>query len=113
MDLHEHFISCEGTTGVVQSSQGVLEPISKNLLSEVQIICQLAKATLGEKSKVGWTKFEKDYDTIRDDIEQVVKGFDDYNKRVRIKGGFYLPNGPREQQFKTDSSKAVFFRYAT
>ena len=111
-DIHdgmEHFVSCEGTTGVIQSSKGVLEPVSKDLLSEVVIICRLAKATFGEKSKVNWDKFEKNYDTIRDDIQKIVKGFDDYNKRVRIKGGFYLPNGPRIQKFETETSKAIFF----
>ena len=53
-DIHdgmEHFVSCEGTTGVVQSSQGVLEPVSKYLLSEVVIVCRLAKATLGKRVK--------------------------------------------------------------
>lgn len=111
-DIHdnmEHFVSTEGTTGVVQSSKGVLEPVSKHLLSEVQIVCRLAKATLGEKSKVDWDKFEKNYDTIRDDIEKVVKGFDDYNKRVRVKGGFYLPNKPRDMKFETEKNKAIFF----
>ncbi len=86
-----------------------MEPISKDLLSEVQILCRLAKATLGEKSKVDWNKFEKNYDAIRDDIQQVVKGFDDYNVRVRMKGGFYLPNGPRQQKFETEIGKAYFF----
>ncbi|RYE19489.1 MAG: hypothetical protein EOP42_28995, partial [Sphingobacteriaceae bacterium] len=111
-DIHdgaEHFVSTEGTTGVIQSSKGVLEPVSKDLLSEVQIICRLAKATLGQRSKVKWDSFEKDYDTIRDDIQKVVKGFDNYNERIRVKGGFYLPNGPREQQFDTESGKAIFF----
>ena len=111
-DIHdgmEHFVSCEGTTGVVQLSKGVLKPVSNDLLSEPVILCRLAKATLGEKSKVNWDRFEKNYDTIRDDIQRIVKGFDNYNERVRIKGGFYLPNGPREQKFETESSKAIFF----
>ncbi len=111
-DIHhdtEHFVTTEGTTGVVQTSKGVLQPISDDLLSEVQIVCQLAKATLGAKSKVEWNQFEKNYDTIREDIQKVVKGFDDYNKRVRVKGGFYLPNGPREKKFATESGKAYFF----
>ncbi len=111
-DIHdgkEHFISCEGTTGVVQSSKGVLNPVSTDLLSEIVILCRLAKATLGTKSKVNWNKFETDYDTVRDDIQKVVKGFDNYNERVRIKGGFYLPNGPRIQKFDTESGKACFF----
>lgn len=111
-DIHdgtEHFVSTEGTTGVIQSSKGVLKPVSGDLLSEPVIVCRLAKATLGSKSKVDWNRFEKNYDTIREDIEKVVKGFDDYNKRVRIKGGFYLPNGPREQKFETESGKASFY----
>ncbi len=110
-DIHdgqEHFVTTEGTTGVVQSSKGVLTPVSNDLLSETVILCRLAKATLGEKSKVNWDKFEKDYDTIRDDIEKVVKGFDNYNDRVRVKGGFYLPNGPRKQTFETETGKAMF-----
>ncbi len=111
-DIHdgmEHFVSTEGTTGVVQSSKGVLDPISDDLLSEVQILCGIAKATFGQNSKVDWDKYEKNYDTIRDDIEKVVKGFDHYNERVRVKGGFYLPNGPRERKFDTESGKAVLF----
>jgi anaerobic selenocysteine-containing dehydrogenase len=36
-----------------------------------------------------------------------VKGFDQYNERVRVKGGFYLPNGPRERKFDTESGKAA------
>jgi len=111
-DIHdnmEHFVSTEGTTGVVQSSKGVLDPVSDDLLSEVQILARLAKATFGQNSKVNWDSFEKNYDTIRDDIEKVVKGFEDYNQRVRVKGGFYLPNGPRENKFATESGKAHFF----
>jgi molybdopterin-dependent oxidoreductase alpha subunit len=105
----EQIVSTEGTTGVVQSSKGVLNPVSNDLLSEVQIICRLAKATLDAGLKIDWDAFEKNYDAIRDAIEQVVPGFEDYNKRVRIKGGFYLPNGPREQQFDTESKKATLF----
>ncbi len=105
----EQIVSTEGTTGVVQSSKGVLNPVSKDLLSEVQIICRLAKATLNPELNIDWTAYEKNYDAIRDAIEQVVPGFEDYNKRVRIKGGFYLPNGPREQQFDTETKKATLF----
>ena len=111
-DIHDgiaQFVSCEGTTGVVQTSKGILDPVSDHLLSETVIVCRLAKATLGSRSKVDWDKFEKNYDTIRDDIQQIVKGFDDYNVRVRIKSGFYLPNGPRQQKFETESGKAMFF----
>ncbi len=96
----EQIVTCENSMGVVQQSKGVLKPISGMLLSETQIVCQLAKATLGEKSVVNWDKYAQDYDTIRDDIEKVIPGFDDYNRRVREPGGFYLPNGPREGKFE-------------
>lgn len=110
-DVHdgvEQFVSCENSTGVVQMSKGVLKPVSADLLSEPVIVCRLAKATLGSKAKVNWAGFEKNYDLIRDDIEKVVNGFDDYNKRVREKGGFYLPNGCRTREWDTPNQKANF-----
>jgi molybdopterin-dependent oxidoreductase alpha subunit len=93
------FISCENSMGVIQMSKGILEPVSKDLLSENQIVCRLAKATLGKKTVVDWDKFEKSYDAVRDDVEKVIPGFTDYNKRVRNPGGFYLPNAAREGKF--------------
>jgi molybdopterin-dependent oxidoreductase alpha subunit len=104
----EQFVSVENSMGVVHSSQGVLEPCSEHLLSEPAIVAGLAKATLGEQSKVDWDGMIQNYDRIRDAIEAVVPGFEDYNRRVRERGGFYLPNGAREQQFNTPSGKAHF-----
>lgn len=104
----EQFVSCENSMGVVQSSKGVLQPVSDKLMSEVAIVCHLATATLGNRSKVDWQKYINDYDLIRDDIERTIHGFEDYNKRVRIAGGFYLPNSKRERKFNTPSSKAHF-----
>lgn len=102
------FVSIENSMGVVQSSQGVLPPCSGQLLSEPAIIAHLAKATLGEKSKVAWDQLISNYDLIRDKIEQVVPGFENYNQKVRQPGGFYLPNGAREGKFNTPSGKAQF-----
>ena len=92
-------ISCENSMGVVQMSKGILKPVSDDLLSENQIVCKMAKATMGSRSMIDWDRFEKSYDAVRDDIEKVVPGFTDYNKRVRNPGGFYLPNGPRNGEF--------------
>lgn len=94
-------ISCENSMGVMQMSKGILDPVSDHLLNENTIVCRLAKATLGARSVVDWDKYEQSYDAIRDDIEKVIPGFDDYNKRIREPGGFYLPNGPRIGKFKT------------
>jgi molybdopterin-dependent oxidoreductase alpha subunit len=102
------FVSCENSMGVVQSSKGVLAPISEDLLSEPSIICRLAKAVLGSRTKLNWSGYEENYDNIRADIEKTIPGFEDYNDRVRKPGGFYLPNVNREGIFDTPSRKAKF-----
>ena len=106
----EQIVSCENSMGVMQQSKGVLKPISDQFLSETQIVCRLAKATIGNRTVVDWDKYASDYDHIRDAIEKIIPGCDDYNKRIRIPGGFYLPNGPRERKFKTEKygDKAAF-----
>ena len=104
----EQFVSSENSMGVVQSSRGSLEPASPCLLSEPMIVARLAAATLKERSNVDWLKLAGDYDLIREHIARVVPGFEDYNRRVRQPGGFYLPNGARERSFKTATGKAQF-----
>ena len=102
------FVSTENSMGVVQMSRGSLEPASTQLLSEPQIVARVARATLGDRSTVDWEQLVKDYDQIRELIERVVPGFENYNTRVREPGGFYLPNPARDRVFKTESGKAVF-----
>jgi molybdopterin-dependent oxidoreductase alpha subunit len=102
------FVSVENSMGVVHSSQGVLTPPADSLLSEPVIVARLAMATLGNRSKVNWEELVANYDHIRDVIEKVVPGFENYNERVREAGGFYLPNPARKQVFNTPSQKAVF-----
>jgi molybdopterin-dependent oxidoreductase alpha subunit len=103
----DRFVSCENSMGVIQMSKGVLKPVSDTLLSEPEIVCGMAKATLGAKTTVNWDSYT-DYDHIRADIEKVVPGFDNYNERVRKPGGFYLPNVNRERKFATGTQKAHF-----
>jgi molybdopterin-dependent oxidoreductase alpha subunit len=104
----EQFVCVENSMGIVHSSHGRLEPPSANLMSEPAIVAHLAVATLGERTRVGWMKLIEDYDRIRDLIARVVPGCEDLSKKVRHKGGFYLPNGARENNFKTSNSKAKF-----
>jgi molybdopterin-dependent oxidoreductase alpha subunit len=104
----KQFVTCENSMGVVQMSKGNLTPVSADLLSEPAIVCRLAQATLGSKSVVNWEKYNQHYDYIREDIEKVIPGFNNYNERVRHPGGFYLPNGAREGRFDTKSGKAHF-----
>jgi molybdopterin-dependent oxidoreductase alpha subunit len=104
------FISTENSMGVIQSSKGILKPVSDQLLNETHIVCKMAKATLGSRSVIDWNTYENDYDAIRDIISQCIPGFENYNTRVRIKGGFYLPNPARDGKFSSEkyTDKAMF-----
>jgi molybdopterin-dependent oxidoreductase alpha subunit len=106
----EQIVSCENSMGVIQLSKGVLKPVSDQFLSETQIVCRLAKETIGNRTKVDWAKYESNYDHVRDLIAKVIPGCEDYNKKIRKPGGFYLPNAPREGKFKTEKygDKAAF-----
>jgi anaerobic selenocysteine-containing dehydrogenase len=94
--------------GVVEMSRGRFEPSSLELLSEVAIICGVAKATLAGKSTLDWDGYAANYDTIRDDIARTISGCEDYNHRVRQPGGFYLPNKARENEYVTETGRANF-----
>ncbi|AJW62054.1 Formate dehydrogenase H [Elizabethkingia miricola] len=92
-------VSTENSMGVVQDSKGMLDAVSDNLVNETQIVCRMAMATLGENAVVNWQRYHDSYDAVRDDIEKCIPGFEDYNIRVRQKGGFYLPNAARDEQY--------------
>ena len=104
----QQFVSVENSMGIVHQSRGHLEPCFEKLLSETAIVANLANITL-KSSNTNWIRLTSNYDLIRDKIEATIPGFENYNKRVRIKGGFYLPNNARENNFEpTTTGKANF-----
>jgi len=104
----EQFVTVENSMGIVHASRGTLQPTSHDLRSETAIVAAIAKRTLGDSTPIDWDGLAASYDEIRALIERSIAGFDQYNERVRVKGGFYLPNGPRERRFTTKSGKAAF-----
>jgi molybdopterin-dependent oxidoreductase alpha subunit len=104
----EQFVTVEDSMSIVHQSNGRLDPASAHLLSEVAIVCRLARRTLGEAPSIPWESFEADYGLIRDRISRVVPGFDDFNERIREPGGFRLPNPVNEHRFPTPTGKATF-----
>ncbi|PPK99963.1 FdhF/YdeP family oxidoreductase [Parapedobacter indicus] len=94
----KQFVSTENSMGVVEWSKGMLKPISDDLINETQIVCRMARATIGNRTVVDWQRYHDSYDAVRDDIEKCIAGFEDYNIRVKQKGGFYLPNAARDEQ---------------
>ncbi len=108
----EQFVSVENSMGVVHQSKGHLKPCSNDILSEAAIVAGLANATL-KNTTTNWTKLISNYDFIRDKIEATINGFKNYNKRVRIKGGFYLPNNARENNYKSTLTGSANFSLNT
>ena len=103
----EQVITVENSMGVVHSSAGVLTPPSRHLLSEPAIVASIAAATLGNDD-INWTGLVDDYDLIRDLIAKAIKGFENYNERLKKSQGFDLPNGARIGEFNTPDHKAKF-----
>jgi molybdopterin-dependent oxidoreductase alpha subunit len=101
-------VSVEDSMGMVHASRGRLKPAARDLVSEVAIVCRLARATL-DRGSVDWKALEGNYDLIRDHIGRVIPGFADFNEKLSAPAGFVLPHAPRdERRFPTMSGKANF-----
>jgi molybdopterin-dependent oxidoreductase alpha subunit len=101
------FVTVEDSMSSVHSSRGGLEPASEQLLSEVAIICRLARELLGDG--LPWTAWEGDYRLVRALIAQHIPGFADFEARVAVPGGFTLPHPPRDSRtFATADGRARF-----
>jgi molybdopterin-dependent oxidoreductase alpha subunit len=107
-DWGEQFVTVEDSMGIINPSRGHAEPASEHLLSEPAIVGNLAEATMGNRGTVDWKSLVANYDRIRDHIDHVIPGFEDFNNRIRT-DVFYLPNDPRDRrQFHTPTGKATF-----
>ena len=107
----EQFVSVENSMGIVHSSRGSSKPASGMLRSEPSIVSGIAGAldTRIGRSGIAWQDLAENYDKVRDMIEASIPGFEGYNERVRLDGGFYLPNPPRDSRtFPTESGYANF-----
>jgi molybdopterin-dependent oxidoreductase alpha subunit len=100
-------VTVEDSMSMVHVSYGMNAPASKNLMSEVAIVANIAHATLGS-GKVDWLGLASDYSRIRDAIEQTIEGFENYNERIAQPGGFHLRVASRERDWKTATGKANF-----
>ncbi len=105
----EQFVTVEDSMAMVHASRGRLAPGSEHLRSEVSIVAGLGEALFGDD--VGWARMARDYREIRRHIEKVVPGFEDFEERVAVPGGFMLPRGPHDSRsFATATGRARFTR---
>ena len=101
-------VTVEDSMSMVHASSGKLKPASPVLKSEPVIVAGMAVATLPQ-TRVPWMKLVGNYDDIRDLIERTLPGFDNYNERIRVPGGFRMPLPPTERKWPTETGKAMFF----
>ncbi|WP_408649048.1 FdhF/YdeP family oxidoreductase [Streptomyces poriticola] len=99
--------SVEDSMSMVHLSVGMKRPASRRLLSEPAIVAGMARAALPD-SPTPWEWYVEDYDRIRDTMSQVLDGFEDFNRRVRLPLGFRIKQPARELVFLTPSGRAEF-----
>ncbi len=99
-------ITIEDAMSNITTSVGSLQPASPHLLSEIDIVCRMARATLPD-SPVAWESYVRDYALIRDKIAEVYPAlFTDYNERIEGRRSFHLTSPPRERRWVTPSGRA-------
>lgn len=100
-------ISVEDSMSNVHLSNGLRQPASEHLLSELAIIAGIARATMPD-SRIPWEDWVGNYDLIRDVMANALTGFENFNTRVREKLGFRIQQPARELQFLTPTKLANF-----
>ncbi|MDC6119297.1 FdhF/YdeP family oxidoreductase [Serratia rubidaea] len=101
------FITVEDSFSMVHASEGISPPLATTQRSETAIVCGIADAVLGNQ-RLDWQALAADYGLIREHIAATLPGFDNFNQRCEIPGGFYLGNAAAELRFATPSGKAEF-----
>lgn len=104
----EQCVSVEDAMAMVHHSYGMKRPASPHLKSEMAILGGMARATLPD-SPTPYEAYVDDYDAIRDVMAQVLPGFEDFNRRVRLPTGFRIHQPARELDYsKTSTGRANF-----
>jgi len=101
------FITVEDTFSMVHASQGNVTPLSLLQKSEVEIIANIAHSTIGSKN-VNWLELAQDYNKIREMIAASIEGFESFNDKLDVPGGFYLGNSATERKWHNTENKALF-----
>ena len=103
-------VTVEDSMSAVHASRGPLDRRRSTLRSEVDIICSLAQATLGERLTA--SRGRRSAPTTprsADRIARVVPGCASYDEKVDAPGGFVLPHPPRDYRtFETPTAGRVF-----
>jgi molybdopterin-dependent oxidoreductase alpha subunit len=105
----QQVLSIEDTTACVHGSRGLRTPASPHLLSEVRLICELAKQALDPNPRVRWDDYMTDYAEIRKEVSHTLPdSFQDYEHRMWEPGGFQRDLPVKRREWRTKSGRAEF-----
>jgi molybdopterin-dependent oxidoreductase alpha subunit len=105
----QQVLSMEDTSACVHRNRGLRRPASPHLLSEIRLLCELAKRVLEPNSRVRWDDYMTNYAEIRLEVGKTLPDtFWDHERRMWEPGGFQrdLPAKPRE--WRTETQRANF-----
>jgi molybdopterin-dependent oxidoreductase alpha subunit len=100
-------ITVEDTFSMVHGSAGTSTPASPLCKSEIDIVCEIAHATLGA-TPISWREMRDDYAKIRELIAGTIDGFSNFNEKIQTPQGFHLSNSAANLTWKTFNGKANF-----
>lgn len=102
-------VTVEDSMSMVHASTGHNAPVSPQLKSEPAIVAGIAQAAFGSTfPQAEWASWATDHDTLRNTIEKVIPGFDNFNERLKTPGGFDLGSPVKERVWNTAEKKAPF-----
>jgi molybdopterin-dependent oxidoreductase alpha subunit len=105
----EQALSMEDTSGCVHGNRGIRHPASPHLISEIRLLCELAKKTLDPNPRVRWDDYMADYAEIRKEVSETLPDtFWDYERRMWEPGGFQRDMPVKRREWHTDTKRANF-----
>jgi molybdopterin-dependent oxidoreductase alpha subunit len=105
----EQALSMEDTSGCVHGNRGIRRPASPHLISEIRLLCELAKKTLDPNPRVRWDDYMADYAEIRKEVSETLPDtFWDYERRMWEPGGFQRDMPVKRREWRTDTKRANF-----
>ena len=100
--------SMEDTSGCVHGNRGVRQPASPHLISEIRLLCEIAKALFPPNPRLRWDAWMENYTEIRKEIAETLPAFHDFDRRMWEPGGFARPLPAKYRHWHTESGKAQF-----
>jgi molybdopterin-dependent oxidoreductase alpha subunit len=105
----QQVLSMEDTSACVHGNRGIRKPASPHLISEIRLICELARKVFDPNPRVRWEDYMTDYAEIRKEIgETLPESFWDYERRMWEPGGFQRDLPAKRREWRTDTGRANF-----